>query len=160
VFTICTAGSIRLFDLRNYEKGPFSQIPVNIDPEEKWTGVKFSNNGRDLLITTRQEKIYVADTFEYRLKHILSGFENKTGITLEASFTPDGEYILSGSQDGSIHSWRVSDGSPVYTFAGHSSPTSVVKFNPKYLMMATGCVNLAFWIPAFDWARNDIKFPK
>ena len=58
-----------------------------------------STNGRDLLVSTRQEKLYVVDTLEYRLQHTFTDYENKAELALEASFTPDGKYILSGRLD-------------------------------------------------------------
>ena len=116
-----------------------------------------------MLITTRQERIYVLDSIDCRLKHVLTGissgpggaagFENKLGLDLEASFTPDGKFILSGSQDGSICAWEMETGKPVAELKGHSSPTGVVQMNPRYLLMVSGCISLAFWIPIADWGK-------
>jgi COMPASS component SWD2 len=125
------------------------------DQSNKWSNIKFSNNGVDMLISTRQDKIYVVDSMEYKLKHVLSGFENKVGMNIEASFSPDGQFIVSGSQDGKIHAWEVESGQKVTEFAGHPFASACVQFNPRYLMMASACSNLAFWIPALDWGKDE-----
>lgn len=52
------------------------------------------------------------------------------------------EMSTTGSEDGSIHAWDVATGSSVGKFSGHSGPAQVVKFNPRYLMMASGCANV------------------
>jgi COMPASS component SWD2 len=137
---------------------PVANTPNMFGKDEKWSGIKFSNNGCDMLITTRQEKIYVLDSFTYTLKHTLSGFQNKTQLNIEASFSPDGKYIFGGSQDGIVHAWEVASGKKVKEFTGHPAAVSCVAFNPRYLMMASACVNLAFWIPSMDWAAGNRLF--
>ncbi|KAG0231467.1 member of Set1p complex, histone methyl transferase [Actinomortierella wolfii] len=92
----------------------------------------------------------------------------------EASWTPDGKCVLSGARDGRIYLWDIarasnesmnimntngvsgSNGSlmgangelnPFKVLKAHSTPTHIVGFNPKYLMMASGSTELAFWEP-------------
>jgi COMPASS component SWD2 len=98
---------------------------------EKWSSIKFSNNGTDMLISTRQEKIYVIDSIDLKLKQVLSNYENKADLNIEACFTPDGKYVLSGSQNGVIHAWDVNSGQKVKEFAGHPSTVYSLAFNPR-----------------------------
>jgi len=67
---------------------------------------------------------------------------------MEASFSPDGQYVLAGAEDGTIHVWQTLTGHAVATWQGHASPVGVVQWNPKTMMVASGCTNLVFWIPA------------
>ncbi len=32
----------------------------------------------------------------------------------------------------------------------HTEPVRCVQFNPKYMMMASACKNMAFWLPSVD----------
>lgn len=32
----------------------------------------------------------------------------------------------------------------------HNEPVRCVQFNPKYMMMASACKNMAFWLPSVD----------
>lgn len=49
-----------------------------------------------MLIATRSERIYVVDTEKNTLRHMLTGIDNRSGLKIEASFSPDGEFIFSG----------------------------------------------------------------
>lgn len=149
--------TVRLYDIRNFDKGPFAMIPPLDTTQQQqpvfrygdvWNAIKFSNNGKDMLISTRQEHIYLLDSINCTLSHTLTGHTNQMGLDLEASFTPDGKFVLSGSQDGSIHGWEVATGKKVCELKGHTSSCNVIQMNPKYLQLVSGCHSLAFWIPS------------
>lgn len=112
--------SIRMYSFQNHGAGPFLsqflQDPfrkpcdqslrhhpncfklvlslVLANPPE-WTKLTFSNDGKYLLISTRSNVIYLLDAFKATLIHRLSGHVN-SGATIEASFTPDTKYVISG----------------------------------------------------------------
>ena len=155
VFAIGLGHSIRFYDVRNFDKGPFDMAPIPgiqspFDPALQWTGIKFSNSNNDILVSTRSNKIYVLDGHEFKFKYALTDFENSTGLDLEASFTPDARYIVSGSSDGKVHAWEVQSGKKVAQLDGHKSPVTTVKFNPRYMMMVSGADNVGMWLPVMD----------
>ena len=73
------------------------------------------------------------------------------GLPIEASFSPDSQFIISGSTgkhylcfsknfviliplptDGKLHVWRAETGVKVAVLTGeHSQPVTAVKFNPR-----------------------------
>ena len=61
-----------------------------------WTGLKFSPDGRYILITTNGSVIRLIDAFDGHIKHNLKGHVNEVGDPLEACFSPDSHYIFSG----------------------------------------------------------------
>lgn len=76
------------------------------------------------------------------------GYLNNKGIPIEASFSPDSQFIFSGSTDGLVHNWNADTGFKVCVLNGdHPSPVQCVQFNPKYMMLASACTNMAFWLP-------------
>lgn len=87
-----------------------------------------------------------------RICHLISpGHLNNKGIPIEASFSPDSQFVFSGSTDGRVHVWNAETGFKVCSLTGdHPGPTQCVQFNPKYMMLASSCTNMAFWLPAVE----------
>ncbi|KAJ1654267.1 hypothetical protein IWQ61_005769 [Dispira simplex] len=157
-------GLVRLYDVKNMDKGPFTTFRLAdalqqmgfAHPLPGWTGIRFSPDGKRMLLITPTESHLVIDAYTgdilYRLVGHVPLTESRGG---EASFSPDGEFIVSGSQDGTIHVWKLDQISPsecvtlqpVCSLDGHLDPSRVVGFNPRYMMLASGSVDLAFWEP-------------
>ncbi|RVX08692.1 Protein anthesis pomoting factor 1 [Vitis vinifera] len=55
-------GAIKLFDSRSYDKGPFDTFFVGGDTAEV-CDIKFSNDGKSMLLTTTNNNIYVLDAY-------------------------------------------------------------------------------------------------
>ncbi|KAL5557567.1 hypothetical protein UlMin_039803 [Ulmus minor] len=148
VFAIAFGGYIRMFDARNFEKGPFDIFSVGGDISDA-NVVKFSNDGRLMLLTTMGGYIHVLDSFRGTL---LSSYKVMPGLqnsTLEASFSPEGMFVISGSGDGTVHAWSVRSGKEVanWSSAGNDNEPPVIKWGPGSLMFATGSSELSFFIP-------------
>lgn len=81
VFAIAcpSSGSILLYDLRNFDKAPFTIVDVieqgrRIDPQylvKGWTKLEFSNDGKSILLGTKGSGHFVFDAFEGTLKAYL-----------------------------------------------------------------------------------------
>lgn len=147
VFAVAMGGgAVKLCDARSYEKGPFDTFLVGRD-EDEVTSLKFSNDGNLLLVCTLSGRIYLLDAFEGQKLHTLSVTPDSDGAPLEASFSPDAKYVVSGSGDGSVKAWNTSTGTLVASWANHAGVPSVVKWAPRRLMFATASVLTALWIP-------------
>lgn len=141
--------SVKLYDLRSYDKGPFNTFKLQQDKECDWTGLKFSPDGKIIMIYTNGSVIHIIDAFNGKPLHTLQGHANNKGLSLEASFSPDSQYIFSGSTNGQICCWNALTGTRSVIFkSDHTSPVQCVQFNPKYMMMASACNAMSFWIPA------------
>ncbi|RWW11894.1 hypothetical protein GW17_00024463 [Ensete ventricosum] len=145
VFAIAFGGRIRLFDSRKYEKGPFDIFPVGGFDSETHV-VKFSNDGRLMLLTSKDGHVHVLDSFR---GNVISTYNVKPVIskgTLEASFSPDGMYVVSGSGDGSVYAWNIRSGK-VACWASTDTEPPLIKWAPGSLMFTTGSSELSFWVP-------------
>jgi len=141
---------IRLYDMEKYVDGSFNSWNVEC-PEIRL--MKFSNSGSYLLLSTIENCILLLDAYDGIVKRKFTSYSNESSLTIEASFTPDSKYIISGSEDGAIVAWNLETGNEVARLEGHLKPSLNVKFNPNHIVMASGCKNLILWLPK-DWIGN------
>jgi COMPASS component SWD2 len=98
-----------LYDLRNYDKEPFSVFPISDDsylqsisypprmPE--FTRLEFSNDGKSIIVGTNGGVHYILDAFAGGIKarlidHVAIA---PTGLSSgDVCFTPDGRYVVGG----------------------------------------------------------------
>ncbi|KAH1167793.1 hypothetical protein KIL84_003276 [Mauremys mutica] len=87
---------VKLYDLRSFDKGPFATFKMQYDRTCEWTGLKFSNDGKLILISTNGGFLRLIDAFKGAVLHTFGGYNNSKAVTLEASFTPDSQFIMIG----------------------------------------------------------------
>ena len=68
-----------------------------------------------------------------------------TGIVTSVAFSPDGNYAVSGSRDGTIKLWEISTGREVRSFLGHAHLVSSVAFSPDGRYIISGSSSLNLW---------------
>eukprot|EP00741_Cyanophora_paradoxa_P016480 tig00020920_g15911.t1 len=136
---------VKLYDLRSFDKGPFETFYVN-DKQVEWTTMKFSPDGKFVLLGTTEGTLYLLDAFEGKLVRTFRGVTNDMASVLESSFSPDSQFILAGSEDGTVLVWSTATGSLVATWRGHAGPVGCVQWNPKKMVVASACTNLVFWL--------------
>ncbi|XP_013789552.2 WD repeat-containing protein 82-like [Limulus polyphemus] len=104
-----------------------------------------------ILISTNGQVIHLIDAFQGKPLQTLMGHINNKGLPLEASFSPDSQFVFSGSTDGIIHVWCAKTGVKTAVLScDHTGPVQCVQFNPKYMLLASACTNMAFWLPNID----------
>ncbi|KAK4487545.1 hypothetical protein RD792_005806 [Penstemon davidsonii] len=143
-------GAIKLFDSRSYDKGPFDTFLVGGDTAEV-CDIKFSNDGRSMLLTTTNNNVYLLDAYNGEKKGGFS-MDSSQNATIEATFTPDGQYVCSGSGDGNIHAWNINnEPTKVACLDSYIGVPTCLKWAPRRVMFAAASSVLTFWIP------NDAK---
>jgi len=139
--------SVKLYDLRSYDKGPFSTFKLEREKDCDWTEMKFSPDGKLILISTNGSVIRLLDAFQGQPIHSFVGHTNAKGQSLEASFSPDAQFVFAGSTDGKVHCWQTETGArTILTSERHTGAIYCCQFNPKYVHMVTTCQNVAFWL--------------
>ena len=71
----------------------------------------------------------------------LSLFKGHSNDINSIVFSPNGEYLASGSQDQTIGIWRVSTGELIKTLLAASLPITSVVFSPNGEYLASGSMN-------------------
>ena len=63
------------------------------------------------------------------------------------AFSPDGQSVLSGSEDNTLKIWSASDGSERYTLSGHSDWVRACSFSPDgaNVLSGSGDRTLKIW---------------
>ncbi|MEW5305329.1 MAG: hypothetical protein WDW38_005630 [Sanguina aurantia] len=149
VFAVGTeSGVLKLYDVRSYEKGPFTQFVVQeeLNSPSCFADIKFSNDGK-MIMAVVDGKVYLLDAFNGNiLKKFVNGIP-EGGTAVEASFSSDNQYLLSGCDDRSIRVWNIATGAQVAEWPGHAGVPGCLRWAPRRLLVASACSALALWIP-------------
>ncbi|KAL0485852.1 COMPASS component SWD2 [Acrasis kona] len=139
---------VKLYDKRHLDGGPFCVFPIDLPSSVDFTHVKFSPSGKLILLSTNDNIILLLDAYKgNRVADLTDFVHDNSTINIEASFTPDEQYIVSGSEDGSIHFWDIQTKQKCNVLKGHAGPVTSVQCNPRFAMLASACTNLALWVP-------------
>lgn len=118
--------------------------------------MKFTNDGKHILLTTSGNANYLLDAYEGNIKQRLIGVEistNPYNSGEEIALTPDGRFAIAGGQDGMVKIWDLHNNdqldNPVMTNLKSPHGVSqqgihILGFNPSYMMMVTGGNELVF----------------
>lgn len=169
-----STSSVLLYDLRNYDKSPFSTFDVapyedKCTPSTRgrgWTRLEFSNDGKHLLIGTDFAGHFVLDAFEGNMKAFLAGKNGSSGRAApvstsgkppgqgDACFTPDGRYVVGGSGDRTeVLVWDTQQTPDSALFLSptiklpNRGRTALIEYSPRYNMFATADTGIIFWLP-------------
>jgi COMPASS component SWD2 len=173
VFAATTNEDIRLFDIRDYDKGPFDSFRIdrqivqsanNPSGSKYWNpiSIDFSPDGTSILVGTDHAFALRLDAYNGAVKNRyewggsrkLEGGEDVhmggTGNAHIPSFTPDSKYVMSGTSDGSVVTFDAQSGEEVARWTGHAGPVTNVRWTPQTMMAASTCFNTMFWIEGGD----------
>ncbi|CAD5225368.1 unnamed protein product [Bursaphelenchus xylophilus] len=137
---------IRLYDKRSYENGPFISFDLGVIKDTQWTNIKFSEDGKSILIMTSGNYHRLIDAFNGGITHSLTGHTNHSGAVLDACFSPDSQFIFCGGTDGRITVWSREDGTIVHQFnSDQRDPVLHCLYNPFYHIMASAGLSTKLW---------------
>ncbi|XP_017099419.2 WD repeat-containing protein 82 [Drosophila bipectinata] len=157
---LATTDSNQLFiyDVRKLGKIPCSTYCYSAKDKAAWTQLQFSPDGKTLLISTDNSWCFSVSAFDGSFQQSFTGYSNEQRLPLEATYSPDSQFILSGADAGRIHVWRAADGKPVAVLEGNNvGPVKCLRFNPRATMFVSSDVLVAFWMPmangTYDWVE-------
>lgn len=87
---------------------------------------------------------------------ISKGRRNTINVPIDASFTPESDYILTGGSDGHLNIYsnykeRCADNTRVADLSSNQIETiTEAELNPKYTMIATASSYIGLWVPKIN----------
>ncbi|CAL5218819.1 g548 [Coccomyxa viridis] len=150
IFAVATNnGLIRLYDSKNYQAGPFSTFLIDqeLNNPASISSVTFSNDGK-LMAVSLEGRVYLLDALEGNVQaRFDNGLSLTAGPALEASFSPDSRYLISGTSDHSIAVWSIEKQRAVAQWTGLKALNSALKWSPRRMLVASADSVLALWVP-------------
>lgn len=159
---------ISLYDIRCFEKGPFANKSLELcesrDDFYSCVSVQFSNDGKNILISTNKDSLFVVDGFfndrgkDVPLRELSCSKDQKMTSLVHPTFSPDDKSVIAGTDDGAIVIWNIENNdfskkeniflSKPTVVNAHPLPINVVSYNPRYDMLASACACVSLWLPA------------
>jgi len=119
--------TVRFWDVRSDNQSSVGEITL----QGKITSLDLSHDRSYMLASARDDTVKLLDL---RMNQVMStcsadGFKVATDHT-RASFSPDGQYVICGSHDGSIFVWDASTAKLEKVLKEHSSSVIVCAWHP------------------------------
>lgn len=115
-------GKIRNYDIR---AGILRTDVVN----QPITSINLSHDGNCILVGCLNNSIRLMDKGSGELLSTYTGHKNLT-YKIESCLSNDDAYVISGSEDNSIHVWDLVEASSVLTLKGHFGPVCGLAYHP------------------------------
>ncbi|KAF8969538.1 hypothetical protein BGZ46_010659 [Entomortierella lignicola] len=110
------------------------------------TSVCPSFDGSQILTNSRDNTLRILDVRTYETITVLHADGYKTGTNWsKACFSPDGQYVVSGSADGTLYYWSRDDGSVVKTTKEQSGPIVGVSWSGSNVVSAEKDKTVVLW---------------
>jgi WD40 repeat protein len=100
------------------------------------TDAEFSPDGRRLVIATRLAGAEIWDLRDHQLLTQLATPLN-SGLLNSVTFSPDGQFVLGGSDDGVARVWNANTGQRLLTLRGHTARVYSSRFSSDGRFIAT-----------------------
>jgi WD40 repeat protein/class 3 adenylate cyclase len=129
--------------IRQWDAGSGREVDIFMTPSEEVERIYFSPDDKSLLTFGSTANLWDINTGQK-----IGDFPFDAGFSVvDATFSPDGKFLLTGNRDGNAYLWDVATGSELRKFIGHSAPVNVATFSPdmKYVLTGAGDGTMRIW---------------
>ncbi|MES1904850.1 MAG: WD repeat-containing protein 82, partial [Paramarteilia canceri] len=153
IFCIGSTNShLKLYNLKSYDKGPFSTFDIKKflrNSSFEWKKIKFSPDGTKIGIMTNSNALLMVDSYSGDLLFTFSDFQNQTG-EVDFTYTPNGKFCICGSSNRMLHFIGMETGELLFSKSSQHVNITNMLFNPVYALMATAENFINLWLPDLD----------
>ena len=122
IFAVCAGGqNVHLLDAKNYEAGEFASFDISPyikNPGVHIRGLKFTPDGKFLIVMTQDCRLFCMDAFDAELvrEFTFEGMPQPITSIIDVrgcptpTITPDSQYIACAHPDGPVFVWNISTG--------------------------------------------------
>jgi cytochrome c len=137
-------GTVGLWDLRRGE------LITRLEGHQgKVAAVAASADARLAASAGWDQTVRIWDLEQGVQRHELNGLDNPNAV----QFSPDGRQLLAGSSDGSVHAWRVSDGTRLMVLRAHDFAVTALDLAPDGRTGVTASIDET--VQLWDFARSE-----
>ncbi|KAH8249499.1 hypothetical protein KR032_010011 [Drosophila birchii] len=152
---------IEIHDVRMLGVEPCQKFDYQFSANAKWTQLQFAPDGKSLLLGTNQSWCFSVNAFDGKYMQSYTGFSNDKRQFLEATYSPDSQFVLSGADAGRIHIWQAGSGNPVAVLKGNNvGAVRCLRFNPQLTMYVSSDQLIVFWMPMAQGNYEWVDHPK
>ncbi|KZP21192.1 WD40 repeat-like protein [Athelia psychrophila] len=116
------------------------QTEMSFPMEGELSSVKVSPDSRYALVNHPQDEIYLWDLLTGKLARKFAGQRQHKHVIRSCFGGIDGNFVVSGSEDGNVYVWHRDTGALLETLSGHGEGSvNSVAWNPKNVRMFASC---------------------
>ncbi len=133
---------VRFWDVQNGNPVEIA-YPSEYEHKEPVSVVEFfvSSDGIVFLLTGSQDGTIRLWKLENSSMIFIREFVGHNDWITDATFSPDGKYILSSSRDLTVRLWDTQNGREIRTFSGHKEYVTSIAFSPDGRTIITGSID-------------------
>ncbi|CAI2351176.1 unnamed protein product [Caenorhabditis sp. 36 PRJEB53466] len=153
LFAVATRSeSIKLFDVRSFDLGPFKTFRVMKNDDDEWTNIEFSPCGKFILVSTMGGGVKWIDSFLGKVVHNFSSHKNPNNVPLRATVSTDSQFVMVGSADRFVYVYSTDSGEITCKLrTPFPTPAHIVAFNQKQFLLTSISRELILWAPREDY---------
>lgn len=137
---------LNLYNTLDFIAGSFNIFKIE-DNDATIKYFKFSNDGLTIINITDENVIIIIHSFEGNMIKKIESNMIDSNLIYKFDISPDSNFIITGSDNGSLYIWDIKESKLSETVVYHPKPTKCVKFNPIYNIITSACENIIIWQP-------------
>jgi WD40 repeat protein len=140
------------------------QAELSIPLDGELSSVKVSRDSRYALVNHPQDEIYLFDLNTGRLARKFAGQRQDTHVIRSCFGGIDGNFVVSGSEDGNVYVWHCDTGTLLETLPGHGDGSvNSVAWNPTNERMFATCSDdhtIRIWEAPLRASESELRMAK